>query len=141
MKTFAFLIIFMFLTATTIFAQTPPIEAGVSQALAKWRGANYSDVRYKLNITLEKGAPLMKGTIEIRVNAKAGDLDPLNASRYQSSPLQPHIILDWRKIKGKEDLSTVSNIEVNGRVAKFEEINEHLFFKDGVKIGENVHCR
>ena len=50
------------------FSQTPPIETGVSQTLAKWRSANYSDVRYKLNITLEKGAPLMKGYIEIRVN-------------------------------------------------------------------------
>ena len=43
-------------------AQTmPPIETGVSKTLAKWRAAHYLDIRYKLNITLEKGAPLMKG--------------------------------------------------------------------------------
>ncbi len=50
-----------------LFAQTPPIEPGVSQELAKWRAARYSDVRYKLNLTLEKMSPVLKGTMEIRV--------------------------------------------------------------------------
>ena len=57
MKTIAFLFFLMIMMTSSIFAQVLPLEAGVSQALAKWRGANYSDVRYKLNITLEKGAP------------------------------------------------------------------------------------
>jgi aminopeptidase N len=48
------------------------------------------------------------------------------------------IVLDWRKIRGKEDLSNVSNVSVNGKTAKYEEINEHLVFSDGVVKGENV---
>ena len=60
----AFLLLMTF--QQNISAQTPPLETGVSQTLAKWRAANYSDVHYKLNITLEKGAPLMKGDIEIQ---------------------------------------------------------------------------
>jgi hypothetical protein len=56
MKTFTFLIVFMILSVINLTAQMPPIEAGVSQTLAKWRAAYYGDVRYKLNITLEKGA-------------------------------------------------------------------------------------
>ena len=68
MKTITFLVAMIVFAVITNFSQTmPPIEPGVSQTLAKWRAANYSDVRYKLNITLEKGAPLMKGDIEIRV--------------------------------------------------------------------------
>jgi aminopeptidase N len=106
---------------TPIFSQTPPIETGVPQTLAKWRGANYSDVRYKLNLTLEKMSPTLKGTIEISLKNNADQ-----------------IVLDWRKIRGKEDLSTVSNISINGKAAKFEEINEHLVFKDGVIRGENI---
>ena len=74
----------------TIFSQTPPIEPGVSQTLAKWRAENYSDVRYKLNITLEKGAPLMKGEIEIRVN-----LTEIGAKN--------DLILDWRNTQFAND--------------------------------------
>ncbi|MDQ3179399.1 MAG: M1 family aminopeptidase, partial [Acidobacteriota bacterium] len=112
---------FVLMITTPIFPQTPAIEAGVPQTLAKWRAANYSDVRYKLNLTLEKMSPTLKGTIEVSLKNNADQ-----------------IILDWRKIRGKEDLSTVSNVSVNGKAAKFEEINEHLVFKDGVKAGENV---
>ncbi len=57
----------MILASMTAFSQGPPIEAGVSKALAEWRAAHYSDVRYKLNLTLEKMSPVLKGTIEIRV--------------------------------------------------------------------------
>lgn len=116
-----FLVIFFSMT-TSIFSQTqPPIEAGIPIELAKWRAINYSDVRYKLNLTLEKMSPTLKGTIEISLQNKADQ-----------------IILDWRKISGKENLSTISNVSINGKTAKFEEINEHLVFKDGVKIGENI---
>ncbi|MBA3633250.1 MAG: ERAP1-like C-terminal domain-containing protein [Acidobacteria bacterium] len=118
---FVFLILMIFPTNETFSQQLPPIDAGVSQTLAKWRAANYSDVRYKLNLTLEKMSPTLKGTIEISVKNNADQ-----------------IILDWRKIRGKEDLSKVSNVFLNGKPAKFEEINEHLVFKDGIKIGENV---
>ncbi len=72
------------------FAQAPPVEPGVSQTLAKWRAANYSDVRYKLNITLEKQAPLMKGGIEIRVN-------------LTEEGAKNDLILDWRTTQFAND--------------------------------------
>ena len=73
-----------------IHAQTPKIETGVSQELARWRKANYSDVRYRLNITLEKGAPLMKGDIEIRVN-------------LTDEGAKNDLILDWRTTQFAND--------------------------------------
>jgi aminopeptidase N len=142
------LLIFAFIVMTTsTFAQTPTIDAGVSQTLAKWRGANYSDVRYKLNLTLEKMSPTLKGSIEIRVK--------LSEPPASAGGSNPTIILDWRKIRGKEDLSTISNVSINGKTltsaakppanaggsdksVNFEETNEHLVFKDGVTKGENV---
>jgi aminopeptidase N len=125
------ILIFTILLTMTVFSQTPPIEPGVSQTLAKWRAANYSDVRYKLNLTLEKQSPTLKGTIEIRVKLKTenGKSNPAEAAA---------IILDWRKIRGKENLSTVSNVSLNGKPAKFEEVNEHLVFKEKVVAGENI---
>src|SRR5690606_40271601 len=81
----------------------PPIEPGVSRELARWRAARYSDVRYKLNLTLEKMSPVLKGTMEIRVNV--GARTPLSASGQGSEV--PPIILDWRKIKGHEESSKI----------------------------------
>ncbi len=76
---------------TTTFAQTmPPIEPGVSHDLAIWRAANYSDVRYKLDITLEKGAPLMTGDIEIRV-------------KLTDEGAKNDLILDWRTTQFAND--------------------------------------
>jgi aminopeptidase N len=132
----------------TVFAQIAPIEPGVSHDLAIWRAARYSDIRYKLNLTLEKMSPVLKGTIEIRVDLGARTL--LSASP-QGGEIAP-IILDWRKIKGSESLSTISNVSINGvsvspeepamrtgvSALHFEESNEHLIFRDGVKAGENV---
>src|SRR4051794_30849402 len=85
----------------------PRIEPGVSQELARWRAARYSDVRYKLNLTLEKMSPVLKGTMEIRVNVR----DAENVGRGEAV-----IVLDWRKIRGHEDKSTVSKVSINGRV-------------------------
>jgi aminopeptidase N len=148
MKIFALLFLLTTSAAISIFAQTPfPLEPGVSQTMAKWRAANYSDVRYKLNITLEKGAPTMRGTIEIRVkigetggNATVKERvnSAINDTLVNTRVSAPEIILDWRKIRGKEDLSKISNVFLNEKAAKFEEINEHLVFKDGVKVGENL---
>ncbi len=130
-------------------AQTPPIEPGVSQELARWRAERYSDVRYKLNLTLEKMSPVLKGTMEIRVKVGAGTLLSPSPQSGEKVP----IILDWRKIKGHEERSTISNVTVNGRPAHLsrlsprgdksvpapaEEMNEHLIFRDGVLSGENV---
>ncbi len=207
------------MSALSSTAQTPSVEPGVSLELAKWRAARYSDVRYKLNLTLEKMSPVLKGTIEIRVtvrppasgaatppvNVKPGtqpslpassaatppvnvtpgtqaptsasiaETPPVNvtpgtqASSPASSPgadvLSP-IILDWRKLRGHEEKSTISNVTVNGTAAvrsfsfswppveaqaspgnsgppkggtpSFAEHNEHLIFRDGVVVGENV---
>jgi hypothetical protein len=109
------LIFTLFLSVMNVFAQTPTIETGVPQTLAKWRAANYSDVRYKLNLMLEKMSPTLRGTIEISLKNNADQ-----------------IVLDWRKIRGKEDLSRIENVFLNGKSRKYEEINEHLVFKDGV---------
>jgi aminopeptidase N len=139
-------------SAINLFAQTPPPEIlapGVSQELAKWRAAHYSDVRYKIGLTLEKMSPVLKGTIEIRVRVGAGTLLSPSARSAENLP----IILDWRRIRGHEDKSTVSNVMINGKVvelsrlsprgdksvpAPFEEVAEHLIFREGVKMGENV---
>ncbi|HTK26462.1 MAG TPA: hypothetical protein VL327_07880, partial [Pyrinomonadaceae bacterium] len=132
----------------TVFAQIAPIEPGVSHDLAIWRAARYSDIRYKLNLTLEKMSPVLKGTLEIRVDIGARTL--MSASP-QGGEIAP-IILDWRKIKGSESLSTISTVSINGvsvlpeepamrtgvSALHFEESNEHLIFRDGVKAGENV---
>jgi aminopeptidase N len=137
------LFIILSLMTTNVFAQMPPVEPGVSQNLAKWRSANYSDVRYKLNLTLEKMSPVLKGTMEIRVNVSA---PPASAGGSGAA-----IVLDWRKIRGKEDLSKISNVSINGKSAtlappadaggtdlRYEERDEHLIFTKGVVKGENV---
>ncbi|HMT07250.1 MAG TPA: M1 family aminopeptidase [Pyrinomonadaceae bacterium] len=131
--------------AVGLYAQTPPIEPGVSQELAKWRAAHYSDVRYKLNLTLEKMSPVLKGTMEIRVGVRT-----LLSASAPGAEIPP-IILDWRRIKGHEAKSVISNVEINGVVVSppsgdadmsvrtpIEEHNEHLIFRDGVKLGENI---
>jgi aminopeptidase N len=116
-------------TAMTVLSQQPKMEPGVSQTLAKWRAANYSDVRYKLDLTLEKMSPVLKGTVEVKVNLSViADTEP--------GPGRD-IILDWRKIRGKEDLSTVSNISLNNKPASFQETNEHIVIS-GAANGENT---
>ncbi|MBX3265721.1 MAG: ERAP1-like C-terminal domain-containing protein [Acidobacteria bacterium] len=170
----------LLITMTTISqprppsATLPPIEPGVSLELAKWRAERYSDVRYKLNLTLEKMSPVLKGTIEIRVVVRdaattgrgdAGISGQPTTGTQASPPASargaeiPPIILDWRKIKGHEEKSTISNVSINGRAVVLEnhpvteaatpllrkegslayrEENEHLVFRDGVVAGENV---
>jgi aminopeptidase N len=146
----------MLIMSSAIFAQTPPIEPGVSQELARWRAARYSDVRYKLSLTLEKRAPVLKGTIEIRVKLSE---PPASAGGQNDGESTPPIILDWRRIKGHEEKSKISNVLVNGKAvsvsmnwppadaggsdknvppADAADFNEHLIFRDGVVAGENV---
>ena len=132
-----FIFAFFFIMTAETFAQTPPIEIGVSQTLAKWRAANYSNVRYKLNITLEKGAPLMKGDIEIRVN-------------LTDEGAKNDLILDWRttqfandKDKPFADVIAVNEKKVadavpNG-VYDYQTNKEHLLISQKfLKAGENV---
>lgn len=132
MKTFIFLILTMiFSTLSTISQTPPPIENGVSHELAIWRAKHYSDVRYKLNLTLEKMSSVLKGEIVVSVNVRQSD-----GETERKDALTP-IVLDWRKIKGKEDAYSIKDVELNGKPAEFEEINEHLVFKNA-KHGENV---
>ncbi|HCA58556.1 MAG TPA: hypothetical protein DEP46_11285 [Blastocatellia bacterium] len=163
----------LLITMTTISqprppsATLPPIKPGVSLELAKWRAERYSDVRYKLNLTLEKMSPVLKGTMEIRVVVRdaatsgrgdAGISGQPTTGTQASPPASaraaeiPPIILDWRKIRGHEEKSTISNVTINGRIALFDrpqhvkdgisryyaDIQEHLIFYDNVVIGENV---
>src|SRR3954466_15632269 len=99
----------LIMSAWTLYAQLPPIEPGVSHDLAIWRDAHYSDVRYKLNLTLEKMSPVLKGTIEIHVN-----LTTQAETRPSGSVSQVPIILDWRKIAGHEKDSTLVNVSIEG---------------------------
>ncbi|MEZ5346615.1 MAG: M1 family aminopeptidase [Pyrinomonadaceae bacterium] len=130
------LFVILMAALTTISQELPPLENGVSQKLAVWRAQNYSDVHYKLDLTLEKKAPTLKGTIEIFLRSKSN-----------------RIILDWRKIKDHEALSKISNVSINGKplilnprepsapVTKplmYEYSREHLIFDEGVVIGENT---
>ena len=149
---FARLILAVFFAAVTAFSQQlPPIEPGVSQELAKWRAVQYSNISYKLNLTLEKMSPVLKGSIEIRVTKAA-----YACAEPNCPPL--YIVLDWRKLPGHEKESTVSNVSLNGKsiecfiawpvndasiplpTAKpcYEELDDHLIFHDGVRMGENV---
>ncbi len=138
MKIFTVIILLMISTVIAISAQTmPPIETGVSQTLAKWRAANYSDVRYKLNLTLEKGAPLMRGEIEIRV-------------KLTDEGKQNDLILDWRttQFQNEKDKPFAEVVKVNEQIVKETPQNgvfdyaidkEHLIVsKKYLKTGENV---
>ncbi|MEP7076877.1 MAG: M1 family aminopeptidase [Acidobacteriota bacterium] len=143
------------------FSQVPPIGPGVSHELAVWRAARYSDVRYKLNLTLERMSPVLKGTIEIRVKVSGGSLatafnpDAMGGSIQppgrKSDDVIPPIVLDWRKIAGHEKDSTIANVTLNGQPMKaagytapsnregyYQDLNEHLIFGAGVVAGENV---
>jgi aminopeptidase N len=131
------LIFTLFLSVMNIFAQTPPIETGVSQTLAKWRSANYSDVRYKLNITLEKGAPLMKGTIEISV-------------KLTDEGAKNDLIIDWRttQFANDKDKPYAKVVTVNEKpispiggvdMPNYYVSNEHLgISRVFLKTGENT---
>ena len=150
------MVIFVLVLAAASFSQIPAIEPGVSHDLAKWRAARYSDVRYKLNLTLEKMSPVLRGTIEIRVRVSSPHVSKGNTPDAQppaKTGATPPIILDWRKIKAHQSLSTISNVSINGTALIsltgesyqvedtrpfFVEDREHLIFRDGVAPGENV---
>jgi aminopeptidase N len=123
--------------ANFVSAQLPPLETGVAQVLAKWRAAHYSDVRYKLSLTLEKQAPLMQGEIEIRVNLTAAGA-------------KNDLILDWRAgaSAGDKDKPFLDVVSVNAAVIKelpdggnfaYAIDKEHLAIAQRLlKAGENV---
>jgi aminopeptidase N len=124
------ILLFLLFMATSVFSQNfPPIEAGVSNTLAQWRAKHYSDVRYKLNLTLEKMSPLMKGDIEIRVT-----LDE-EATKYP-------LVLDWRTTAyaNDKDKPFANVVGVNDALDIRSQINsEHLLIPNGLlKVGENT---
>ncbi|MDQ3747395.1 MAG: ERAP1-like C-terminal domain-containing protein [Acidobacteriota bacterium] len=123
------LVFTLFLTVMNVFSQTPTIETGVPNTLAKWRATNYSDVRYKLNITLEKGAQLMKGEIEIRAT-------------LTDEGAKNNLILDWRttQFANDKDRPYANVVAVNNAVDVISTVvKEHLIVpKDTLKTGENV---
>src|SRR5947209_8755510 len=106
-----FSLLLLGMCALSAFAQIPKIEPGVSHELAVWRATNYSDVHYKLYLTLEKMSPVLKGTIEIRVTTEAGEGEhKMGAQYFNVNP----IILDWSKVPGHEKDFTISNVTLNG---------------------------
>jgi hypothetical protein len=129
MKTFAFLIFLTLMVTETFFAQTPAIEPGLPPGLTKWRAANYSDVRYKLNLTLERQAPLIKGEIEIRV-------------KLSEEGAKNHLYLDFRTkpFAGDKDKPHANIIGVNDVSDFIAQItDEFLMIPSGyLKKGENV---
>jgi len=149
-------LILVLLLSIAVFSQSPagpPMEFGVSHTLAKWRVAHYSDVRYKLNLTLEKMSPVLKGTMEIRVKVSSMDEMTTVPQDLPGNGI-PQIILDWRRIAGHEKLSTITNVTINGQARDVRDggafqidattkpyiidDHDHLIFAEGVKLGENV---
>ena len=125
--------------------------------------------RYKLNLTLEKMSPVLKGTMEIRVKVSGGEGEKRSGgAQAETRPVWsvPPIILDWRKIKGFEDRSKISNVSLNGKASRsstrfdptdpdhdpderdfrgfiadqpeYTLADEHIVFNSGVVVGENV---
>jgi aminopeptidase N len=124
-----FLAIAIAMIPNIISAQTPPIEPGVPLELAQWRAAHYSNIRYELDIWIdwpEQKKQTLEGklTIEVDVRKEAGEADV---------PL----ILDWRKLAGQEQLSTISYVSLNGLDEEYTESEQHLVFKKGVRSGRN----
>lgn len=113
MKPVLLFLFFTFMTLGTIFGQMPPLETGVSQDLAKWRSANYSDIKYKLDITLGKGAPLMRGDIEVSVT-------------LTDEGAKNDLVLDWRTTQFQNDKDKP--------FAEVEKVNEKIV-KETVQNG------
>src|SRR5882757_3720438 len=129
-RIFFLILCVVFVMNSNAFSQSAmPVENGVSRQLALWRSANYSDVRYKLNITLEKGAPLMKGGLEIRV-------------RLTNEGAKNDLIIDWRttQFASDKDKPYAWVMDVNGtKEPPIVELNEHLKVpRNFLKAGENV---
>src|SRR5215471_16841566 len=88
------------------------LEPGVSHALAKSRAANYSDIRYSLNLQILPGAERMVGSEQIHLKVK--DI---------STP----VIIDWRVAsRNNQAQGSVKNIVVNDKPAALHpQIQEH----------------
>jgi aminopeptidase N len=103
--------------------------AGVPRELARERAQQLGNIRYALSVELYPGAPMLKGTEEIRMTLRDdGDVPALLA-------------LDWRVAAPKEGeaRARVSNIKANGRdIADAREVNDHLLIPGKYLVkGEN----
>jgi aminopeptidase N len=107
--------------------ETADPQPGVARELARLRAAHYSNVRYRLNVSLYPGEELMKGSEEIRVTLD-GEVNEL--------------VLDWRTAQPKpgQARARVWDIEVNGREVKdAREVNDHIVIGGAYLVkGENV---
>src|SRR4051812_16118711 len=91
----------------------PDPQPGVARNLAISRAANYSNIRYELNVSVFPGEDTMQGSEEIHVTL-SGFLEDL--------------VLDWRKAAPKDGQAQarVWDIECNGRAVKdAREVNDH----------------
>ncbi|HEX8140572.1 MAG TPA: M1 family aminopeptidase [Pyrinomonadaceae bacterium] len=102
-------------------------EPGISRALARARARSYADVRYALTVEVAPGAPLLKGSEEIRLTLKDGAVP---------------LVLDWRVGAAKEGQARgrVWDVWANGRsVTDAREVNDHLLIPASYLVkGENV---
>lgn len=103
--------------------------AGVPRELARVRAQRLANIRYALSVELSPGAPLLKGTEEIRFTLR--DSDALNP-----------LAVDWRVATPKEGeaRARVWNIKANGReVSDAREANDHLLIPGKYLVkGENT---
>jgi aminopeptidase N len=105
--------------------ETRPDE-GVAHELARARAARISDLRYRLHLELEPGAPRIKAEVEIALKLRATS-DPL--------------VIDFRDLdeNGKVIDGRVSGISANGNpVTGHQQINGHIVIPGAhFKNGEN----
>ncbi|HEY6863455.1 MAG TPA: M1 family aminopeptidase [Burkholderiales bacterium] len=89
------LLLVLSLVAPGVFAPeavaAPPVGPGISRALAAWRAPRYRDVRYSLDLEVDRDAARLAGTVQIELTL--------------ASP-PPDVVLDWRPAAGTrlEDL-------------------------------------
>ncbi len=102
--------------------------SGVPRELARQRAQQLGNIRYGLSIELSPGAPMLKGTEEIRFTLRDSAMNQL--------------ALDWRVAapKAGEARARVWNIEANGRkITDAREASDHLLITGKYLIkGENT---
>jgi aminopeptidase N len=108
-------------SAKTVDDRMPALEQGVSHALARWRAAQYRDVRYALSIRLAPGAATLSGRLELRVKLPKRPVD---------------LVLDWRPAaKG----AALRELRVNGKPHAPRLEAEHLVIgRKALHGGENT---
>jgi aminopeptidase N len=86
----------------------PAFEPGVSRALAAWRAPRYRDVRYALELEVDRDASRLAGVVQVEVT--------LGAAR-------PDLVLDWRPPAG----ARLDDLRVNGAPAAAARVGrEHI---------------